>query len=186
MTIARYLFPVPPRPRDRSAGIFHVFTRCVYASPALYRDDLDRLEFIRYLARTTAKSAWTCMAFCLMSTHYHLIVEVQDDVLPRAMHSLNLPYARAFNRRHRLKGHVQFRPYGAKRIGGEGDLVGRYRYVVRNPVRAGLCVAAEDWAWSSFAGTLGVGEQHSFVDDRPVSRLFADLGELRSLVNEPR
>jgi REP element-mobilizing transposase RayT len=68
---------VPNRPRDRDAGLFHVFTRCVYASPALYRDDVDRLEFIRFLARTTAKSGWACIGFCLMTTHYHLVVEVE-------------------------------------------------------------------------------------------------------------
>src|SRR5881275_1481676 len=81
---------MPRRLRDKTAGTFHVFTRCVYASPALYRDDLDRLEFLRHLGRTTSKLGWTCLGFCLMTTHYHLIVAVEDNVLPRAMHSLNL------------------------------------------------------------------------------------------------
>lgn len=176
---------MPNRPRDRDAGLFHVFTRCVYASPALYRDDVDRLEFIRFLARTTAKSGWACIGFCLMTTHYHLVVEVEADVLPAAMHRLNLAYARTFNKRHGLKGRVQFRPYGALRIRGEGDLLTRYRYVVRNPVRAGLCTEAEAWEWSSFAGTLG-GAAHGFIDDTRVTGLFSDLAELRALVNESR
>jgi putative transposase len=176
---------VPRAHRDRDAGLFHVFTRCVYASPALYRDDLDRLEFVRFLARTTAKSGWSCIAFCLMTTHYHLVVEVDDEVLPAAMHRLNLAYARTFNKRHNLKGRVQFRPYGASRIRGEDDLLTRYRYVVRNPVRAGLCPEAEDWEWSSFAGTLG-GSAHTFIDDRRITCLFSDLSELRALVNESR
>jgi len=177
---------MPRKPRDTAAGVFHVFTRCVYVSKALYRDDVDRLEFLRYLARTTARSGWTCVAFCLMTTHYHLIVAVDDCVLPKAMHSLNLAYAQAFNRRHGLKGHVQFRPYGAKRILGDGDLLTRYRYVVRNPVRAGLCDFAVDWPWSSFAGSVGLGVSHSFVDPTSVTGTFGDLGELVSLVNESR
>jgi putative transposase len=176
---------VPRAPRDRDAGLFHVFTRCVYAAPALYRDDLDRLEFLRFLARTTSQSGWACIAFCLMTTHYHLVVEVEQDVLPAAMHRLNLAYARTFNKRYGLKGRVQFRPYGALRIRSEGSLLTRYRYVVRNPVRAGLCAEAADWEWSSFAGTLG-GATHSFIDDRRITGLFTDLGELRALVNESR
>jgi putative transposase len=177
---------MPPRLRDKAAGTFHVYTRCVYPAPALYRDDVDRLEFLRFLARTTAGWNWTCIAFCLMTTHYHLIVEVDDGVLPRAMHSLNLAYARAFNSRHGLKGHVQFRPYGAKRVGPDGDLMTRFRYVVRNPVRASLCASAEDWIWSSFRGTLELSEPHGFVDDRRITGLFSDLLELRAFVNESR
>ena len=121
-----------------------------------------------------------------MTTHYHLVVEVGEDVLPKAMHSLNLAYARAFNLWHGLKGRVQFRPYGALRIRADGDFLTRYRYVVRNPVRAGLCSRAEDWRWSSFPGTIGVTDPHSFVDDRRVLDLFSSREELVAHVNEAR
>jgi REP-associated tyrosine transposase len=170
---------VAKAPRDKKAGIFHVYTHCVYAAPALYRDDIDRIEFLRHLARVTGRHAWRCIAFCLMGTHYHLIVEVEDDVLPVAMHSLNLGYARGFNKRHRLKGHVLFEPYGAGRIRSDASLVARFRYVARNPVRAGLCKSAADWPWSSYPGTVGLTEPFSFVDAEPIVRLFADLSELR-------
>jgi REP element-mobilizing transposase RayT len=176
---------MPRIPRDKGAGTFHVFTRCVYAAPALYRDDVDRLEFLRFLARATARCGWTCIAYCLMTTHYHLIVEVEDDALPIAMHALNLPYARAFNLRHGSRGRVQFKPYGALRIRGEGDFLTRYRYVARNPIRAGLVGRAEDWQWSSFRTTLRPGGA-TFVDDARIHGLFTDLGELDAFVNESR
>jgi REP element-mobilizing transposase RayT len=176
---------MPPTPRDKAAGTFHVFTRCVYAAPALYRDDVDRLEFLRFLARTTARCGWTCIAYCLMTTHYHLIVEVEDNVLPVAMHALNLAYARAFNLRHGSKGRVQFKPYGALRIRSDGDFLTRYRYVARNPVRAGLVARAEEWQWSSFRTTL-CREDATFVDDARVHGLFADLRELDAFVNGSR
>lgn len=156
--------------RDVSAGVFHVYTHCVWAVPHLYRDDHDRTEFLRHLARVTSKTGWTCIAYCLMTSHYHLIVGVGDGVLPAAMHSLNLAYARHHNRRHGLRGHVQFQRYGSRRIDDRGDLVERFRYVARNPVEAGLCSGPADWAWSSYAGTVGVGELSSFVDP---SRLLA-------------
>lgn len=81
------------RSRDVSAGVFHVYAHCVWAAPALYRDDLDRLEFLRRLAEVTAKSEWRCIGFCLMRTHYHLVVEVADGALPLAMQTLNHGYA---------------------------------------------------------------------------------------------
>jgi putative transposase len=172
--------------RDKAGGLFHVYTRCVYAAPSLYRDDVDRLEFLRHLAATTVRNGWTCVAFCLMTTHYHLIVEVGDDVLPRAMHRLNLGYAIAFNKRHGSRGHVQFRRYGARRIHADGDFLVRYRYVVRNPVRAGLCTRAADWTWSSFAATLGGGEAHSFIDDSRILAAFSQPDELRDFVEQSR
>jgi len=150
--------------RDTSAGLFHVATHCVWVAPDLYRDSHDRLEFLRHLGRVTAKFEWTCVAYCLMSSHYHLIVEVDDGVLPRAMHSLNLAYARHHNRRYALRGHVQFARYGSWRIDDDCDLLARFRYVVRNPVRAGLCASPADWPWSSYAGTVGLASGASFVD----------------------
>lgn len=158
--------------RDTTAGFFHVFTHCVWAAPAHYRDEVDRLTFLRRLALVTTKFQWRCMGYCLMGTHYHLIVEVQDGTLPLAMHALNHGYARDFNRRHGLRGHVQSGPYGSRRIPGPEGLVGAYAYVMNNPVEAGLCSRASHWPWSSFRGTLGLAEPTTFVDDGPLFGCF--------------
>jgi hypothetical protein len=163
---------MPHQRRDVTAGMFHVWTHCVWAAPAYYRDDLDRLEFLRRLARITAQMEWRCMGFCLMRTHYHLIVEVNDGVLPVAMQALNHGYACTFNRRHGMRGHVQSRRYGSRRIGGSEDLLTAYAYAMNNPVEAGLCSAASSWRWSSLSGTLGLADPSSFVDDGPVLGCF--------------
>jgi REP-associated tyrosine transposase len=163
---------MPRPPRDTAAGIFHIFTHCVWGVPSLYRDDVDRLEFLRHLARVSSRTDLACMAYCLMGSHYHLIVEVDDGALPPSMHSLNLAYARAFNNRYSLRGHVQFDRYGSRRIYDEEDLLGRYAYVANNPVRAGLCTSAEEWPWSSFAGTIGLAPAQPFVDPSRVLRCF--------------
>lgn len=160
-------------PRDKAAGVFHVYTHAVWGYPALFGDDLDRLEFLRHLGRiSSAREGFTCIGFCLMGNHHHLIVEVEDGVLPSAMQDLNWRYACAFNAKYALRGHVQFQRYGASRIADEDDLLGRYAYVMNNPVRAGACRAAEEWFWSSHAGTIGVAPAHSFVDP---TRVFAAL-----------
>jgi REP element-mobilizing transposase RayT len=158
--------------RDVSAGRFHVWTHCVWAARAYYRDDLDRLEFLRRLARVTAETEWRCMGFCLMRTHYHLILEVADGVLPAAMQALNHGYARTFNGRHGMRGHVQSRRYGSRRLAGAEGLLGAYAYAMNNPVEAGLCPQASAWRWSSLSGTLGLSETNSFVDDGPILGCF--------------
>lgn len=167
---------MPPQLRDASAGLFHVYTHCVWAVPELYRDDVDRLEFLRHLALVTAKTGWTCLAYCLMRSHYHLLVRVEDGVLPRAMHRLNLAYARHHNRRYRLRGHVQFRRYGSRRLHDGPELAIAFSYLANNPVRAGLCGSAVDWAWSSYGGTVGLKALPSFVNPAEVVSAFDAVG----------
>ena len=166
------------RPRDTRAGIFHVFTHCVWAAPALFRDDLDRAVFLRELARVTHGYEWTCIGFCLMRTHYHLMLEVQDKALPLGMQSLNFRYAVGFNQRHRMRGHVQFERYGAVRMTGDSHLLTAFKYMANNPVEARLCENSAQWPWSSYGGSVGLAESHSFVDATHVLACFDSSPEL--------
>lgn len=173
--------------RDKTSGIFHVFTHSVWAADALYRDDDDRMRFLRELAGATAKTRWRCLAYCLMGTHYHLLLDVDPDALPRGMHSLNFRYAMGFNARHRMRGHVHGTRYNAFRVEGEADLLSRYKYVARNPVEAGLCSSPEDWLWSSHAATVGLAPPQPFVREDLVFGCFdgprdVAIGRLRRYV----
>jgi putative transposase len=165
-------------PRDTRAGIFHVFTHCVWAAPALFRDDLDRTVFLRELARATRRYGWTCIEFCLMRTHYHLLLEVEDKALPVGMQSLNFRYAIGFNQRHGMRGHVQFERYGAKRMTSEPHLLTTFAYIANNPVEARLCDHSAQWPWSSYGGSVGLAESHSFVDPMRVLACFDSPAEL--------
>jgi REP element-mobilizing transposase RayT len=181
---------MPRRPRDTSAGLFHVFAHGLWAVPTLYRDDRDRTEFLRHLAYAMEKTNSICVAYCLMSSHYHLILNVEDGALPTAMHLVNRRYARQFNRTHGLRGHAFFDRYGSPRIVDELDLLDRFAYVVMNPVKAGVCADPAAHRWSSYAGTVGLGEASSFVDPScvlaAVGRLADDpIAALRRRVEGP-
>jgi len=177
------------RCRDKAAGLFHVYTHSVWAAE-LYRDDRDRGGFLRELVIAGAKAQWTCIGFCLLTTHYHLIIDVDDDALPIGMHSLNFRHAVEFNRRHGMKGHVLGARYDSVRIEDESDLLRVYRYVMRNPVEAGMTTTAEAWRWSSFAAAVGDTEPIGFVDPSTVINGFEGPREiaaarLRAFVAEP-
>jgi REP element-mobilizing transposase RayT len=163
---------MPRRLRDKTAGTFHVYTHAVWAAADLFRDDVDRTVFLRELARATAKVEWRCVAFCLMSTHYHLLLDVDAGAMPEGMHALNFRFAIHFNMRHRMKGHVFGARYDSRRIRDENDLLEAYKYVVSNPVEARICPTASAWPWSSYAGTVGLREPDSFVDASAVLECF--------------
>jgi hypothetical protein len=78
----------------------------------------------------------------------------------------------AFNRRHGRRGHTVGGKYKSIPIADEQHLLNAYRYVVRNPVKEGLCARPQEWPWSSYAATIGLAEGFSFVDAAVVLETF--------------
>jgi putative transposase len=128
-------------------GFFHVVSRGVFGAK-IYLDDVDRTKFVARLWRCAETYRWVCQAFCLMSTHYHLVVESTCDNLSRGLHQLNGRHALAFNHRHRRYGHLFAERYSVRVIESEEYLYDACSYVLLNPVKAGLCDRVEDWPWS--------------------------------------
>ena len=83
-----------------------------------------------------------------MTTHYHLVVELRDVRLSRAMQYLNGVYARRFNARHGLRDHRFGERFSSTPIESDDHLHHAIAYVLENPVRAGLVDSWEDWPWS--------------------------------------
>jgi hypothetical protein len=100
-----------------------------------------------------------------MSNHYHLNIETLDANLSRGMRQLNGVYTQAFNRKHKLVGHLFQGRYKALLIEKESYLLSLGRYIVLNPVRAGLVASPGDWPWSSYNATLGDAKPDFFTAD---------------------
>jgi REP element-mobilizing transposase RayT len=81
-------------------------------------------------------------------THYHLVVEAKCEQMSHAVHRLNGLYAQGFNRRHERRGHLFENRFSSWVIRDEEHLNSTIRYVLENPVRAGLCAEPEAWPWS--------------------------------------
>lgn len=179
---------MPRKPRDSTAGFFHVTCHSVWTGQ-LFRDDLDRLAFLRELAVAVRQYAWTCLSYCLMTTHFHLILEVGDGSLPEGMQQINTRYACGYNQRHRLRGHVFGGRYDGKRIRDDSQLVTTFAYDSNNPVHAGACDSPAAWNWSSYRGTVGLGELATFVNPEKILRFFGGsrdvaIARLRAFVEE--
>ncbi len=178
-----------PRPkRDSEPGIFHVTTHSVWTS-VLFGDDIDRMSLLIDFARFVRKYDWTCIEFCLLTNHYHLLIETRDASLSDGMQEINFRHAVRFNARHKLKGHVVDGRFSAKRIESESHLLTTYRYIARNPVDAGLCDGPADWPWCSYRNFTQPAEHFSFVDPSRVTDCWApgDINheQLRRFVDSP-
>jgi putative transposase len=96
---------------------------------------------------------WLCHAYCLMDNHYHLLIETPEGNLSKGMRQLNGVYTQKYNWLHQKTGHVFQGRYKAILVEKDSYLLELCRYVVLNPVRAGMTEKPEQWPWSSFRFT---------------------------------
>jgi len=143
-------------------AVYHITSRG-NAQEKVYLDDADREAFLEILGQVVERFNWLCHTYCLMTNHYHLLVETVDPTLSRGMRQLNGVYTQAFNRKHQRVGHVFQGRFKAILVEKEAHLLELSRYVVLNPVRAGLVRAAKDWQWSSYRATAGLTDPAPFL-----------------------
>jgi putative transposase len=137
-----------------AGGLYHVTARGNGRQP-IFADDADRERFLIVLTRAVARYRLRCHAHCLMGNHYHLLLETLAANLSRAMRQLNGVYSQAFNRRHERPGHVLEGRFHAQVVDKDAYLREVCRYIVLNPVRAGLVAHPREWPWSSYRATAG-------------------------------
>jgi REP element-mobilizing transposase RayT len=130
-------------------GVYHVTSRAV-EQIAAFRDATDCRLFLSLFERTVLRCRWVPHAYCLMTTHYHLVVQTPEANLAYGMQLLNGRYAQLFNERYGRLGHLFFRRYSSASIESDEYFAAACHYVLNNPVRAELCRRAEDWPWSGF------------------------------------
>ncbi len=90
------------------------------------------------------------LVWVVMTNHYHLLVETPDSNLSKGMRYLNGVYTQRFNRLHLRVGHVFQGRFKAILVEKDAYLLELARYIVLNPVRAGMVKSAEQWLWSSY------------------------------------
>lgn len=170
--------PRPLRPQFAGA-IYHVNSRGNRRC-AIYHDEYDRVLFLSLLLRVLERFEWECHAWCQLTTHYHLLVTTRLPNIARGMQELNSRFAESFNARYELTGHLFEGRYHHELVESDAQLLKTYRYVARQPVRAGICARPSEWRWSSYTGLVSGWTGRLY---QPPSLLteFADGGGLSGL-----
>lgn len=133
-------------------AVYHVTSRG-NARERIFFDNADREAFLEILETVVDKYNWLCHSYCLMDNHYHGLIETPDPNLARGMRQLNGMYTQKFNRRHNRVGHVFQGRYKSIVVEKNGHLLELCRYIVLNPVRAGMVKKPNKWSWSSYNAT---------------------------------
>jgi putative transposase len=101
-------------------AIYHVMSRGDHSENIFY-DDEDRQLFLGTLRECCQKTSWQIHSYCLMSNHFHLVVETPEANLVEGMKWLLGTYTKRFNARHKIFGHLFSGRYKALVVDGSGD-----------------------------------------------------------------
>lgn len=159
-----------------AGALYHVTSRGD-GREVIFLGDEDRHRFLEVLSELVRDFNCAVHAYCLMDNHYHLLIETPESNLSKGMRQLNGVYTQRFNRRHGRVGHVFQGRYKAIIVQKESYLLELARYIVLNPVRAGMVRGPEQWPWSSYRATARLCETPSWLT---VDWLLAAFSEHRS------
>jgi putative transposase len=144
-------------------AVYHVTSRGDRRE-AIYLDDADRSAQLAVIAQAMERFDAQVLAYCLMGNHFHLVLHTRQANLSRLMRHVNGVYTQAYNRRHNLVGHLFQGRFKAILVDRDAYLLALCRYVERNPVAAGMVVAAGEWPWSSYRAHVGAVPTPDWLD----------------------
>lgn len=146
-----------------AGAVWHVMARGNDRKP-IFADDRDREVLLEVLGRVVAATRWRVHAYVLMPNHYHLLLETPEPNLSRGMRQLNGVYTQRVNVRHGRTGHVFQGRFKGILVERDAHLLELCRYLVLNPVRAGLVSAPGDWPFSSYRATAGLAPPPAWLE----------------------
>jgi putative transposase len=162
--------PRPPR-LQVAGGLYHVTAHSNFGR-VVFRDDNERAKFLALLEAGVSRWGWSCRSYCLLSTHYHLLVLTPGPNLSAGIQYLNGRYAQWANWYRRERSHVFDGRFRSVLVETESHALELHRYIALNPVRAGLVRDPEEWPWSSLGAILGRERPPGFLDVDAVLREF--------------
>ena len=121
-------------------------------------EESDYLAYVKLLCELKVKTGVEIWAYCLMPNHVHFVAVPQNEQgLAKLFGVVNHRYARRINSLRDWRGHLWQERFHSC-VMDDAHLLMAVRYIELNPVRAGICIRAEDWRWSSV---------HAHLADRP-------------------
>lgn len=136
-------------------ALYHVTSRG-NEKKDVFKSRRDREKFLTYLASATERYGAVIHAWCLMSNHYHLLLETPEGNLSQIMRHINGAYTIYFNVKRKRCGHLFQGRYKALLVAAEEYAAKLSRYIHLNPVRAGMVARPEEYEWSSYRQYIGL------------------------------
>jgi len=160
---------------------YHLYNRAL-RNELLFSGPADYLRCLRLLKACAERYGVGVVAYCLMPTHYHLVLRAADERAPaRCLQTLFNGYVQAVNRLRERRGPLCEGRYRRRSISSDEHLLQVCAYVHLNPVRAGIVASPEEWPYSNYLEWVGA-RSGTLVDRALVAELAAGYGDYAALV----
>ena len=141
---------------------YHVMNRG-RRSESIFSDKHDYLMFIDLLIEISEMWNANIAAYCLMTDHYHILLQTPDGNISRCMRHLNSVYTQRYNRRHGFDGPLFRGRFKSILVCNDSHLLQLVRYIHKNPVKAGMVKDTQDYEWSSYKGYLSYAKKWKWL-----------------------
>ena len=143
--------------REKSEqNIYHVMLRGINRQQ-IFMDEEDNRHFLKVLCQCREISDFSLLAYCLMGNHVHLLLQTGKEPLEQVMKRIATRYAMWYNSKYERIGHLFQDRYKSEAVKDEAYFVTVLRYILNNPVKAGICGKATDYSLSSARDYLAGG-----------------------------
>jgi putative transposase len=173
------------RPKRAADGglVYHVLNRSNAKMP-IFKSEADYEAFERVLEEAVERSETRLLAYCVLRTHWHLVVWPREDgELSRFTGWLTLTHTQRWHaHRHSTgTGHVYQGRFKSFPVQEDEHFYAVCRYVERNALRANLVTRAEDWRWNSlYRWKYGTAKEKSLLSAWPLPRRPAWLDHVNA------
>jgi len=144
--------------RIQYPGAFYHVTSRGNDQKKIFKSQKDREKFLVYLESAVMRYGAVIHSYCLMSNHYHLLLETPAGNLSQIMRHINGAYTTYFNVKRKRAGHLFQGRYKAILVEADEYATELSRYLHLNPVRAKMTSLPEEYRWSSYRGYIGLNK----------------------------
>lgn len=150
----------------------------------IFREDIDYQVYIKYMeeALNYYQDCYKIMCYCLMTNHIHIQIQAKEKPISFFMGRVNSFYAKNFNNKYNLIGHLFQSRYNAEILDKDEYILEVSRYIHLNPVKAKIVDKAEEYNWSSYSMYIGVKEEKLITSNGILS--YFRKGEEKELYKE--
>ena len=171
---------MPRRKRSDAPNTIHHVIQRGNNRNYIYEDTQDKREFLSILSTAITKFDAVLLQYVLMDNHYHLLIRLGDQPLLIIIWFLNRSYSLYYNKRYNRIGTIYGGRYKSYLLSETEKFFSTVRYIVRNPVKAGLSATPAEYRWSGHASVFT--HQPRLIDKAALLAYFS----LRSSIAKKR
>jgi REP element-mobilizing transposase RayT len=158
--------------RVEFAGAFYHVLNRGNAGETIFRSNRDREKFLEYWGKAVERFGIKIYTYCLMTNHYHFLIQTPEPNLSRAVQWVNVSYATYFNHKRQRQGHLFQGRFKSILVDADVYLKELSRYIHLNPIRAGAVKQPALYSWSSYPAFIGKAKAPEWLEMDGLLSLF--------------